>query len=80
MIRPSLRFVLIFALASCADEERTALSEARFEVLGFYLTQEISLTSYFRDDTGESAFHKSVRANLTRLLSEPREPTAHAAG
>ena len=50
------------------------------EVLGFYLTQEIRLTSYFRDDTGESTFHKSVRANLTRLLSEPREPAGLAPG
>ena len=44
------------------------------EVLGFYLTQEIRLTSYFHDAGGESAFHGAVRANLARLLAEPREP------
>jgi len=44
------------------------------EVIGFYLSQEIRLTSYFHDENGESAYHKAVRQNLTRLLSEPREP------
>lgn len=47
---------------------------ASAEVLGHYLTQEIRLTSYFHDAGGESSFHKAVRANLTRLLAEPREP------
>lgn len=44
------------------------------EVIGFYLSQEIRLTSYFHDENGESAYHKAVRQNLARLLSEPREP------
>jgi predicted metal-dependent HD superfamily phosphohydrolase len=45
------------------------------EVIGFYLSQEIRLTSYFHDENGESAFHKSLRENLARLLSEPSEPS-----
>ena len=45
------------------------------DVVGFYLSQEIRLTSYFHDENGESAFHKSVRENLTRLLEEREEPT-----
>jgi hypothetical protein len=44
------------------------------DVLGFYLTQEIRLTSYFHDQHGESAFHAAVRRNLERLLAEPCEP------
>lgn len=44
------------------------------QVLGHYLTQEIRLTSYFHDGSGESSFHRAVRANLNRLLAEPREP------
>ena len=44
------------------------------EVLGHYLTQEIRLTSYFHDGSGESSFHKAVRANLNRLLAEPGAP------
>jgi predicted metal-dependent HD superfamily phosphohydrolase len=44
------------------------------EVLEFYLGQEIRLTSYYHDETGESAFHKTARANLARLLQEPHEP------
>ncbi len=43
-------------------------------VLGFYLTQEIRLTSYFYDARGESAYHAAVRENLSRLLAEPAEP------
>jgi hypothetical protein len=46
------------------------------EVLGHYLTQEIRLTSYFHDGSGESSFHKAVRANLNRLLAEPKEPAS----
>ena len=46
------------------------------EVLGHYLTQEIRLTSYFHDGSGESSFHKAVRANLNRLLAEPHEPAS----
>ncbi|MGR8921215.1 MAG: hypothetical protein ACU85V_16490, partial [Gammaproteobacteria bacterium] len=37
------------------------------EVLGFYLGQEIRLTSYFYNDSGESDFHTAVRRNLDRL-------------
>ncbi len=44
------------------------------EVLGFYLTQEIRLTSYFHNQRGESEFHSAVRDNLARLLAEPEEP------
>ncbi len=44
------------------------------EVVGFYLSQEIRLTSYFHDENGESAFHKAVRENLDRLMSEQEEP------
>jgi predicted metal-dependent HD superfamily phosphohydrolase len=36
----------------------------------FYLSQEIGLTSYFTNESGESAFHQAVRENLERLLSE----------
>ncbi len=46
------------------------------EVLGHYLTQEIRLTSYFHDGSGESSFHKAVRANLNRLLAEAHEPAS----
>lgn len=45
------------------------------DVLGFYLRQEIRLTSYFYDESGESAFHQAVRSNLQQLLLEPNEPT-----
>ena len=38
--------------------------------IGFYLSQEIRLTSYFCDETGESAYHRAARDNLTRLLNE----------
>lgn len=41
------------------------------EVLEFYLSQEIRLTSYFHDDSGQSAFHRAVRSNLDHLLAEP---------
>ncbi len=44
------------------------------QVLGFYLTQEIRLTSYFHDDAGESAYHRAVRENLFRLQAEPFRP------
>ena len=44
------------------------------DVVGFYLSQEIRLTSYFHDENGESAFHKAVRENLARLLDEREEP------
>lgn len=45
------------------------------QVLSYYLTQEIRLTSYFHDDNGESAYHRAVRENLHRLLTEPAPPT-----
>ena len=44
------------------------------DVVGFYLSQEIRLTSYFHDENGESAFHKAVRENLARLMNEREEP------
>lgn len=40
------------------------------EVIGFYLSQEIRLTSYFTDTDGESVFHRRARANLERLRNE----------
>ena len=56
-----------------------ALSWAQWQtnsrnVLGHYLTQEIRLTSYYHDGSGESSFHKAVRGNLERLLAEPGQP------
>ena len=44
------------------------------QVLSYYLSQEIRLTSYFHNDDGDSAFHAAVRENLARLLAEPRQP------
>ena len=44
------------------------------EVLTHYLSQDIRLTSYYHNDSGESAFHHAVRENLARLMAEPREP------
>lgn len=40
------------------------------KTIGFYLSQEIRLTSYFINEHGESAFHKAVRENLERLVAE----------
>ena len=40
------------------------------ETVGFYLSQEIGLTSYFVNPQGESAFHAAVRSNLRRLQDE----------
>lgn len=45
------------------------------EVLSFYLGQDIRLTSYFFDESGESQFHSAVRRNLRMLLAETSEPT-----
>lgn len=53
----------------------TAWQETSQEVLSFYLTQEIRLTSYFHNDLGESDFHSAVRNNLRQLLEEDSEPT-----
>jgi len=61
---------LLFQRALSWDEWQTNSAA----VLGHYLTQEIRLTSYFHDGSGESSFHKAVRDNLNRLLAEPGEP------
>jgi hypothetical protein len=44
------------------------------EVLGFYLAQDIRLTSYFHNESGESEFHTALRENIRRLLAEVSEP------
>ena len=44
------------------------------DVLGFYLSQEIRLTSFYHDKDGNSTFHSRLQDNLARLLSEPKEP------
>ncbi len=44
--------------------------EISSKTIGFYLAQEIRLTSYFVNEHGESAFHKAVRENLERLIAE----------
>ena len=41
------------------------------ETIGFYLSQEIRLTSYYNDDAGSSTFHLAVEANLKRFCKEP---------
>ncbi len=40
------------------------------KVIGYYLKQEIRLTSYFYDELGRSIFHTHVRANLDRYLGK----------
>ena len=40
------------------------------ETISFYLKQDIRLTSYFANSTGESAFHRAVRDNLATLQKE----------
>ncbi|MGE0387824.1 MAG: hypothetical protein AB7Q97_24115 [Gammaproteobacteria bacterium] len=40
------------------------------EVLRFYLSQEIRLTSYFSDTNGESVFHQRARSNVERIRAE----------
>lgn len=45
------------------------------DIIGFYLAQEIRLTSYFVNKDGESAFHASVRANLERLRDQGPPPS-----
>jgi predicted metal-dependent HD superfamily phosphohydrolase len=42
------------------------------KTIRFYLTQEIRLTSYFADESGASAFHEQVRANLKMLQMSVR--------
>lgn len=44
------------------------------DVLGFHLSREIKLTTYFYDKNGESAFHNAVRNNLERLMKELTPP------
>ncbi len=63
-----------FELLHGAPMSWSAWQENSREVIGFYLTQEIRLTGYFYNESGESAFHSAVRSNLERLLAEPREP------
>lgn len=40
------------------------------EIVHHYLSQEIRLTSYFSNASGESVFHTRARANLQRLQQE----------
>ena len=49
------------------------------DVLNHYMAQEIRLTSYFYNDSGESEFHAQVRENLRRLMAEPAEPQKSSA-
>lgn len=44
------------------------------DVLNHYMSQDIRLTSYFYNDSGESEFHAQVRENLRRLMAEPEQP------
>ena len=44
------------------------------DIINHYLTQDIRLTSYFYNESGESEFHARVRNNLKRLLAEPTQP------
>jgi predicted metal-dependent HD superfamily phosphohydrolase len=44
------------------------------EVLRYYLSQEIRLTSNFSNAAGESQFHQLAGANLARLTEELRGP------
>ncbi len=44
-----------------------------YQVVRFYLDQEIRLTSYFSNQDGKSDFHTKVRQNLAKLKAE-REP------
>ena len=41
------------------------------ETIGFYLSQQIRLTSYYCNKDGVSNFHSAVESNLQRLLKEP---------
>ncbi|MEM7466391.1 MAG: hypothetical protein AAF387_05840, partial [Pseudomonadota bacterium] len=41
------------------------------EIISFYLSQEIRLTSYYSNGDGMSAFHQATKANLKRLREEP---------
>lgn len=56
--------------------------EGAMNVIRYYLSQEIRLTSYFTADDGSSEFHRRVRANLDRLRREwhgrPGEPSPDA--
>ncbi len=40
------------------------------EVLSFYLSQEIRITSYFTNGKGKSVFHQIASENLRRLMAE----------
>ena len=52
------------------------------ETLGFYLSQQIRLTSYYCNNDGASTFHLAVESNLKRFLEEPApsEPSRHPSG
>lgn len=43
------------------------------KVIGFYLCQDIHLTSKYADERGESVFHKKTKENLKRFLKEDIE-------
>ena len=41
-----------------------------YDVVRFYLDQEIRLTSYFSNQHGDSVFHNKVRENLAKLKAD----------
>lgn len=40
------------------------------EIIGFYLSQNIQVTTQYRDAAGKSVFHTRVRDNLARMMRE----------
>lgn len=50
--------------------ERDEWKRKTEEIIGFYLQQDIRLTSAHEDEGGESIFHMKARENLKRFLQE----------
>lgn len=49
------------------------------DTVRFYLAQEIRLTSYYSDESGESAFHHAAQENVRRLVAEGLTPDPRSA-
>ncbi|MCB1746218.1 MAG: hypothetical protein H6977_12170 [Gammaproteobacteria bacterium] len=75
-LRHSLNLKREYELLHDCELSWAAWQQNSEQVLSFYLTQEIRLTSYFHNERRESAFHTAVRDNLRRLLAEPEQPGA----
>ncbi|MGE0484682.1 MAG: hypothetical protein AB7Q81_11125 [Gammaproteobacteria bacterium] len=75
-LRHSLNLKREYELLNDCELNWTQWQQNSEQVLSFYLTQEIRLTSYFHNERRESAFHTAVRENLRRLLAEPEQPDA----